>query len=181
VSETASPRFIDWLLALPGLPACLIGLAAGRTLALAQPLQDLADEGAWWESDLVQVGEPGRTGLAVGLDRDPARLRLWLAVPLEGSGADDEQLLLLLLASVPEAQAPAQRLREAFSERESRHAINQPLTAITFLLENLSFACREGAPPGDYLVRKRDQLLDQADRLRTLLGNARVLESSSAN
>jgi len=153
---------------------------ATAIVAAASPaLESLADGGDWWESDLVGLGEPGRTALALGLGEAAGSLRLWLSVPLEGDDGPDADLLLLLqLATVPEAFAPAHRLREAFTERETRHAINQPLTAVTFLLENLVFACRAGPVAPDYLARKREQLVDQLGRLRDLLREARALPQS---
>lgn len=175
--NAAPAAFVDWILSLSGPAACLIDPAAGRALATSASLVDTPAD-AWWESDLAVLGEPGRTALAVGLGQDAGSLRLWVSVPLEGETAEPDLLLLLLLGSAPERLAPAQRLREALAERESRHAINQPLTALTFLLENLLFACRDGGLELAYLERKRGQLAEQLRRLETLLGSAGALPAS---
>lgn len=156
-------------------PAWLVCPPEPQALARSPALADLAAHDGWWESDLAVMGEPGRTALALGLGAEADSLRLWLQVPLEGEAPEHDLLLLLLLGGTPEALAPAQRLREAFAERESRHAINQPLTAVTFLLENLLFACREGTVAADYLERKRQQLAGQLDRLRSLLRDCKAL------
>lgn len=173
--DYAPAAFIDVIL---GHRACLVAPGPTGVVAQSGALSGLPSDLPWWESDLAVLGEPDRTGLAVGLGAAPGSLRLWLSVPLEGDRPEADLQLLLLLAEVPEAFAPAQRLREALAERESRHAINQPLTALTFLLENLLFACRDGTATPDYLARKRPQLDDQLDRLRALLAEAGALPAS---
>jgi hypothetical protein len=178
VPNPAPAAFLDWILSPSGPPAWLVDSAAGQVLARSPVLADLPADAPWWESELAVEGEPGRTALAVGLGGDAGSLRLWLTVPLEGETPDSDILLLLLLGSVPDNLAPAQRLREAFAERDSRHAINQPLTAMTFLLENLLFACRAGAVESRYLGRKREQLAEQLERLGALLREAGALPAS---
>jgi hypothetical protein len=174
----APAAFIDWILSPSGAAAWLVDSAAGQVLARSPALADLPADDAWWESELSVQGEPGRTALAVGLGGNPGNLRLWLSIPLEGETPDSDLLLLLLLGSVPHELAPAQRLREALAERDNRHAINQPLTAMTFLLENLLFACRAGGVEPAYLDRKRQQLVDQLERLGGLLREAGALPAS---
>jgi hypothetical protein len=176
--DTPPAAFIDWILEPSGPPAWLVDSAARQVLARSTALADLPVDEAWWESELAVQGEPGRTALALGLGRDARSLRLWVTVPLEGETPGSDLLLLLLLGNAPEQLAPAQRLREAFALRDSRHAINQPLTAMTFLLENLLFACRAGGVESPYLDRKRQQLAEQVERLAALLREAGALPAS---
>ena len=177
--DAAPAIFLDWILGLEANAACVVDSGRLQILGRSPVLADLPMDDPWWENELVVMGEPGRTALALGMGAEPESLRLWLLVPLEGETPGSDLLLLLLLGSVPEALAPAQRLREALAERDSRHAINQPLTAITFLLENLLFACREGGLEVDYVSRKGHQLTEQLDRVRTLLREHRAMTPSS--
>jgi hypothetical protein len=171
----AAPQaFIDWLLDLPGTSALLLAAPEGRLLACSPALDATAEESDAWWAERVVVGEAGGTALALSLALGGEALRAWLQVPLEADGPG-ELLVLLSLTAKPQPLDLGLRLHGAYAERESRHSINQPLTSITFLIENLLFACLAGEADAAYLARKRGQMLGELARLRGLLERYDVL------
>jgi hypothetical protein len=180
MARAAPEKFINWIISLAETPALLLEVSEGRLLACSPALADLAAarEGG---PDLAVVGEESSTALALSLNRDGETLRAWLRVPLDTEAPDGQLLLLFLLSPDPQPLDLATRLRAAYAERESRHSINQPLTAITFLVENLLFACLGGEADGAYLDRKQAQMLGELRRLRGLLERYEVLPGLTAN
>lgn len=175
---TAPQAFIDWLLDLPDAPLLLLAVADGRVLARSPALEAAAELGEGWWGEIVPVGEGTGTALALSLERSGERLLAWLQVPLDSEGPGRELLLLLSLCPEPQPLDLGLRLRAAYAEREIRHSVNQPLTSITFLLENLLFACLEGEADAAYLGRKRSQMVGELRRLRGLLEENAVLPAS---
>jgi hypothetical protein len=175
----APEAFIAWILDLDGTPALLLDSVEGRLLACSPALAALGADSERWAAELAIVGEEGSTALALSLGSTGDCLHPWLRLPLEAGGPGAQLLLLLALSAEPQPLALAARLRAAQDARDSRHSLNQPLTAITFLVENLYFACLEGGADAAYRARKRAQMLGELQRLRALLRQYEVLDTEA--
>lgn len=180
--------FKDWLLTLPDslAPASLaflLEIEKGQlhlTPGAAEKLPGL--DPAALHSTLPQaLGKDSLEGeilrratIACGPREDsPAAAsarRIWALIPIE---ADNGDMLLVGLFVGPvsgnSVQEQTEALRHTLQDADRRHGVNQPLTALSFLLENLLHAFATGAPDNDYRTRKARDLGLQLVQLRTLL------------
>jgi hypothetical protein len=179
MASAAPEAFIAWILDLDGTPALLLEAAEGRLLACSPALAAVGAESERWAAELAVVGEEGSTALALSLGSAGDCLHPWLRLTLDAEGPGPRLVLLLALCAEPQPLELAARLRAAQAERDSRHSINQPLTAITFLVENLFFACLGEGADAAYRARKRAQMLGELHRLRGLLQQYEVLDTQA--
>jgi len=168
--------FINWLLTLPGITAFAVApdptrvhASAGLSHFLEQPEDALA------LADLVgcerlDVETVRRAAVYCGPRQGEATRRLWALVPVEADSGD--VLIAGVHVGIAEGDSPAAQeaaFQAALQEPDRRHGINQPLTALSFLLENLLHAFQTSTPDAGYRDRKAGDLALQIRHLRELL------------
>lgn len=172
-------RFSDWLLALPAQTCCILNEADGDVVCSDHTGGSLRRAGridaATALLGLDRAGQDSRQArLTVGVDSGADRQLLWIVTPVEAE-PPGYRLQVSLLAGWSEAGARVlPQLDQALANATTRHSMTQPLTALSFLLENLLYAFLESAPDDDYLLAKQTDLLEQVVRLSQLLGEAGV-------
>jgi len=178
-AQDGQRAFIDWLLSLPGVAAFALE-SDGQTLHSSPALLSLlvypqADATAAGLARLVGSGALDgeslrRAAVSCGPRDGESPRRIWAIVPVE---ADSGEILVagLHVGPVEGATTAAQEgaFRAALQEPDRRHGINQPLTALSFLLENLLHAFMTSAPTSAYCLRKAADFGQQIAQLRTLL------------
>jgi len=168
----------DWLVTAPRVACCVlerrIPLLLGSA-ALAGLLQRAASAGGL---DGL-IGRPAgpwnerQARLSVGLDAASGDNLLWAMTPVE-TDLPERRLQVGLLLGRDRGEIGS-RLAGALEDATFRHSTTQPLTALSFLLENLYFAFLEAVPAPAYLERKRGDLEAQMDRLGELMVAGSVL------
>ncbi len=179
LSRSERSDFIAWLLSAPDTPAFVVEPENGQSHISGRLLEALPGiDGGDATGTLARI--IGRSGFTGDLLRraavstgpgiaDEAR-HLWATVPIE---SDSGEVLLLglyvgpLHGQTPDAQEAA--FKAAMAEPDRRHGVNQPLTAMSFLLENLLHAFMSSAPDAAYRARKAGDLGLQLIQLRALL------------
>lgn len=179
MSRNERTEFIAWLLSAPDTPAFVVEPENSRAHISNRLLEALpginADEASEtlariigrsaFSGDLLR-----RAAVSTGPGISDESRHLWATVPIE---SDSGEVLLLglyvgtLHGETPEAQEAA--FKAAMAEPDRRHGVNQPLTAMSFLLENLLHAFLTSAPDAAYRARKAGDLGLQIIQLRALL------------
>ena len=177
-------QFNDWLLALPAQSCCILNEADGvieATEGLGATLVDKDDFGAAAALlGLNRANDSSRQArITVGFDAAARRHLLWVVTPVEAEPPGHHLQVALLVGSAEAGLDLAQRLQAALANATTRHSTTQPLTALSFLLENLLYAFIESSPDEDYLLAKQNDLLEQVERLGTVLSDAEVYDRSA--
>lgn len=149
--------------ALQPLMSAALGLPTLESLSVLVGRDSLGEEAA------------RRAAVSCGPRDGDAPRRLWAVIPVESDGGD--VLLVGLHIGLGDGDTPAAQeasFAAAMRDSERRHGINQPLTALSFLLENLLHAFETASPPADYRTRKAADLAQQVLQLRELLNVTRV-------
>lgn len=169
--------YCGWLVTSPQVDCCV--LAAGMALGTGNLRAQLARAQA--ERSLERlIGRPGprwserQARLSVGKDPASGEELLWAVTPVEADLEPATRLEVGLLLG-RDGGGIVERLEGALAEATFRHSTTQPLTALTFLLENLLYAFLQAAPDAAYLARKRSDLEGQAARLGELMAAGAVL------
>ncbi len=176
--------FINWVLTLPDVAAFVVETDSGRAHCSPVLQRFLTGHDAKLGTPPLATAElaaaAGRTAfegevlrraaVASGPHGQPGSRQLWATVPIE-SDSGDVLLLGLYVGPLQGADATVQEaaFRAAMQEPDRRHGINQPLTAMSFLLENLLHAFVTAAPDAVYRARKAGDLGLQLIQLRALL------------
>jgi hypothetical protein len=179
LSRSERSDFIAWLLSAPDTPAFVVEPETGEAHVSNRLLGTLPGlDGDQATATLARiVGRNGFTGdllrraaVSTGPGIADETRHLWATVPIE---SDSGEVLLLglyvgpLTGETPELQEAA--FKAAMAEPDRRHGVNQPLTAMSFLLENLLHAFLSSSPDAAYRARKAGDLGLQIIQLRALL------------
>ncbi len=180
LSERGLQRFKSWLLALPAQHCCILNEADGQIDSSLGIEGQIGGSGSF-DAAVVLLGlnhresQPSRKArLSVGFDAVAQNHLLWIVTPVEAEPAGLLLQVSLLAGNAALAHDLPERLRVAQSEPTTRHSTTQPLTALSFLLENLLYAFLESTPDEEYLRAKQIDLLDQVSRLSALMVDAEV-------
>lgn len=176
-------RFNDWLLALPAQSCCIVNEADGLVECSGRVGGTLAAADRF-DAAAALVGldrgnqDSRQARVTVGFDGEAGRQLLWIVTPVEAEPPGLRLQVSLLAGSAEPGTALLHRLELALADATTRHSTTQPLTALSFLLENLLYAFIESTPDEDYLAAKRTDLVDQVERLAAVLSGAGVLPAA---
>lgn len=173
---TGIGAFTTWLLTLPAVTAFAVDpdstrvqASAGLSRLLAPPY-DVANLARLVGCDSLEAQSVRRAAVHCGPRQGDAHRRLWAVIPVESDSG--EVLVAGIHVGLAEGDSPAAQeaaFQVALQEPDRRHGINQPLTALSFLLENLLHAFQTATPDGGYRDRKAGDLALQIRHLRELL------------
>ncbi len=178
-AESAQGGFISWLLALPGIAAFAVEPAPLRVHAspglsrFLNPSDDALALARLVGCDGLDVETVRRAAVYCGPRHGETQRRLWALIPVEADSGD--VLIVGIQVGLAEGGSPAAQeaaFQAALQEPDRRHGINQPLTALSFLLENLLHAFQTSTPEAAYRDRKAGDLALQVRHLRELLRTA---------
>jgi hypothetical protein len=175
-AETGLHGFINWLLSLPGVTAFAVEPESARVHAssslsrFVQPPADSATLAGLVGCDRLDAETVKRAAIYCGPRQGEDPRQLWAVIPVEADSGD--LLIAGLHVGLAEGDSPAAQeagFQAALQEPDRRHGINQPLTALSFLLENLLHAFQTSTPDAGYRGRKTGDLALQIRHLRELL------------